>query len=107
MASLEPDLISLLRLPVAVMLFALPGWLLGRVLGSPFPVLTTFLGSAAIFFNGVLLLDAFRGPLNPTSLGLLIALPCLLLGRRAPHPRPAGPDPEPVAPLLPSGRDWL
>src|SRR5688572_11201252 len=107
MASLEPDLISLLRLPVAVAIFALPGWLLSRVLGSPHPVLTTFLGSAAIVFNGVLLLDAVRVPLHVASVGLLIALVSLLLVRRALRPLPAMIAPGPGGSFRLSGADWL
>lgn len=107
MAFLEPDLSSWLRLPVAVGIFVLPGWLLSRTLRSPYPALTTFLGSAAIFFNGILLLDAVRVPLNAVSITLLVGLVCLLLARRAFASQPSTPAPKAATPLRPVASDWL
>jgi hypothetical protein len=104
-----PDLISWLRLPVAAVIFLLPGWLLARCFATPFPVLTAFLGSAAIFFNSVLLLDALRVPVQAGPLCLVIVLWCLLLGRRALRARPAETPGESAGPFWPRGWDrlWL
>lgn len=107
MATIEPELIHLLRLPLAAVFFVLPGWLLGRCVGTPFPILTAFLGSAAIIFNSVLLLDALRVPLQAGPVGLVIALWCLLLGGRAYRTRHLLPRIEPAAFPLPRGWDWL
>lgn len=66
--SLNPPLVSLLLLPLAIAAFLLPGWILNRRLGSPAPELTIFLGSAAFFFLFILIcvvcqIPLTRGPL--------------------------------------------
>jgi hypothetical protein len=49
--------------------FPLPGWLIGRRLGSPFLAITALLASAAILFNLILLMDTCGLPLTPTAVG--------------------------------------
>jgi hypothetical protein len=69
-------------LVVSGILFLLPGWILGRLFRSPLPIITAFLGSAAIAFNLVLLLDAFRIPILPgtVALAMLVVSGILALG---------------------------
>lgn len=80
-------LLSIVMLLGLVGVFLLPGWLLGRGVGSESIVLTTFFGSCAICFNAMLLLDACRVPLTLLNLTLVLSLCSLLLrrwrGRRA------------------------
>ena len=105
---MEPVHLELmLRLPVAVLLFLLPGWLLGRCLGTPYPILTTFLGSAAILFNTILLLDAVHVPLHAGSVGAAIVLWCVLLGRRAYRSEASVLPAEQGPPVWPQGWAWL
>lgn len=105
---MEPGHLELLlRLPVAVLLFLLPGWLLGRCLGTPCPILTTFLGSAAILFNTILLLDAVHVPLHAVSVGAAIVLWSVLLGRRAYHSEASTLPAEQGPPVWPRGWAWL
>jgi hypothetical protein len=86
--------------------FPLPGWLIGRRLGSPFPAVTALLGSAAILFNLVLLMDACGLPLAPPAVGAgYLAVSCGLFawaGRPGPAPGPVRPAQEP-----PGGLAWL
>ena len=73
--------------PLLVSGLLLPGYLLGRIVRSPAPWLSAFLGSAVLLFYLVLGLDACRVPLGPTSLAVgLAALNGLLflLARKSP-----------------------
>jgi hypothetical protein len=94
MPSPAPGLLDLVRLGGSLGLFLLPGWLLARLLPTPFPVLAAFLGAAAIFGNGVLLLDATGMGLDGFSLSAFLALAAAGLAlagarRTAPLPPPA------------------
>lgn len=60
-------------------MFLLPGWILGRILGTPFAVATAFLGSAAIAFNLILVLDGAGLPVNLRTVGCATAALSLLL----------------------------
>lgn len=88
----------------------LPGYLLGRRLGSPAPWLSAFLGSAVLLFYLVLGLDALQVPLGPTPLALGLALAnglLLILSLKA--RRPPNPPAAPPGRILPGGasRLWL
>jgi hypothetical protein len=95
----------LLLIPAAAV-FLLPGWILGRLFGTPLSAVTAFLGSAALAFNLILIQDALRLPIDLATVGgaLLIVTLALALwaGRRrvslAPHWQP---------PILPSRSEWL
>ena len=56
-----------------------PGWLLGRVLATPAGAVGSFIGSAALLMNFVLLLDALGIALTPAAVALAIASACVLL----------------------------
>ncbi len=103
----EAHIYWILPVAAAVAAFLVPGWLLGRAFGTPLAPVTSFLGSAAVVFNLVLVLDALRLPLSLFTLGCagaaasgLILLWALRRGRR-----PQGPPAEGGA--LPRGVDWL
>lgn len=53
----------------SIAVFLLPGWLLGRMYKSPFGAVTSFLGSAALVFNLILVLDALHVPLTIENVG--------------------------------------
>jgi hypothetical protein len=75
----------------------LPGWLLGRALGTPAGLVGAFLGSAAILFQGAMLLQFAGLPLDTSRLAGFLAAMCLLLivvARR----RPARPPQPPAGP---------
>lgn len=74
MIPIAPDLLSLLRLPLALLAFLVPGWLLVRALGSPAPLLTAVAASSALLLNLVLLLDAVGAPVHAGSTGLALGL---------------------------------
>jgi Dolichyl-phosphate-mannose-protein mannosyltransferase len=105
-----PSSLHLFRLALLVPAFAfflLPGWMLGRILKSPLPAVTAFLGSAALLFNLVLLLDAARLPIGLRTVGCAFAAAtgavALLATRRSAF-QPAARD-EPVG--IPRGLDWI
>jgi len=105
-----PTALHLVRLALLVPAFAfflLPGWLLGRIYKSPLPVVTAFLGSAALLFNLVLLLDAVRLPIGLRAVGCAFAastgIIALFASRRSAF-RTAAPD-EPTG--VPRGLDWI
>jgi len=81
----------------------LPGYLLGRIVRSPVPWLSAFLGSAVLLFYLMLALDTFRVPLGPTSLAIgLVGLNGLLFlvsrkSRGAATPLVRSPEAPPVA----------
>lgn len=106
MGSLAPTYSSLLWLPVAGIVFLLPGWMLARRLGAPAPLLAGFLGSAAILFNLVLLLDAVHLPLHAGTVGIGLGLATLAFRRR-----PAAKDIASPASARPGARltrtDWF
>jgi hypothetical protein len=56
-----------------------PGWLLGRALNAPAGIGGAFIGSAAILFNLTLAISAFGLAINAITLGLGLALVCLVL----------------------------
>jgi hypothetical protein len=63
MIPVSPTLSSLALLPLAMMVFLLPGWLLHRRIRSPAPEATVFLGSAALLMLLVFGLVLARLPL--------------------------------------------
>ncbi len=81
----------------------LPGWLLGRILRSPVPALSAFLGSAVLLFDLVLGFDALQIRLGPVTLagGLAVLNVALLVMawrlRPSPATAPTPPAPEPVS----------
>ena len=107
-----PPLLSALHiarlacLAPASAVFLLPGWLLGKIIRSPAPLITAFLGSAALVFNGVLLLGALHLPitLETVGCGLLSTTGVLALwaNRRGVLVLPKVP-----ALALPRGTAWL
>lgn len=106
MVPIEPDLFALLRLPLAIAAFLAPGWLLTRGLGSPAPLVTTFLASAALLLNVVMAVDALGLPLHAGSVGLGLGLSSLAIGgwtfrRRATAPALPG-----IAIFRPTGAAW-
>jgi hypothetical protein len=91
----------------AVALFLLPGWLLGRVFRAPLPGVTAFLGSSALLFNVILLLDAARLPLELRTIGYAFAAATgivALVARRRSSVR-AFAQREPAQ--APRGLDWI
>ncbi len=93
------DLLHLLRF-VALLAggLLLPGWLLGRALGTPGGPAGALLGSAALLTNLLLLLDAIGVRLDAPRLSLALALFCaglVLIARLRPRPNlQAAPRPE-------------
>jgi len=84
----------------------LPGYLVGRIIGTPALFLSSFLGSAAILFYVVLGLDAAGVRLEAASIGGTVALiDLVLLGLvlllRRPGASPVG------TPSRPHGLTWL
>ncbi len=79
MQFVAPTVSSVFWLPVTVIIFLAPGWLLVRKLGSPAPLVSAFLGSAAILFQLILALNALHVPLHVGTIGLGIALVAVLL----------------------------
>ena len=84
----------------------MPGWILGRMFKTPFALATAFLGSAALLFNLVLLLDSVGLSLNLVTVGCsysaLTAALALWAGRRStPLGIPSG------LPTPPRGIEWL
>jgi hypothetical protein len=73
---------ALTLLLLAIGLLA-PGWLLGRVCRTPVGLVGSFLGSAAVLFNLVLLLDGCGVALAPLPLGVGLAAICALLATLA------------------------
>jgi len=63
----------LVLLGAATAAFLVPGWLLGRIFRTPFAWVTSFLGSAALLFNLILVLDALRMPLDLFTVGCAYA----------------------------------
>jgi hypothetical protein len=102
MGHLTPTPASLLWLPVAALVFLLPGWSLARRLGSSTTLLCSFLGSAVILFNLSLLLDALRLPLHEGTTGLGLTLAALIFWR---IPQQAS-TPESMS-LRPQKWEWL
>jgi hypothetical protein len=86
--------------------FLLPGWILGRILGTPLAVATAFLGSAAIVFNLVLLLDGIGLPVDLRTVGCATAALSLLLAGWALR-RGASLSLRWQRPHMPKGSDWL
>lgn len=87
-------------------MFLLPGWILGRILGTPFAVATAFLGSAAIVFNLILLLGGAGLPVNLRTVGCATAALSLLLAGWAQR-RGTSLGLRWQRPTLPTGSDWL
>jgi Dolichyl-phosphate-mannose-protein mannosyltransferase len=106
---LPPTPITLARaalLVPALAVFLLPGWILGRVLRTPFAAVTAFLGSAALAFNLILLLDALRVPLEASLVAgtfLVVTLALALWAKRRAVPLSPGWQ----VPALPVGGEWL
>jgi len=107
MVPIEPDLLSLLRLPVAIIAFLAPGWLLVRGLGSPAPVLTAVLASAAILLNTVVAVDALGIPLHAGSVGLALGLVTLAIVLVVYRRRGRAPTLSRPVLARPRGADWL
>lgn len=74
MEPVPPTWLSVACLPVAVLVFLLPGWLLSRLWQSPARWLTSFLASACLFFNGTLGLDLLGLPLHARTVGAWLIL---------------------------------
>src|ERR1051326_5594888 len=74
MEFVPPTIEALAKLPIAIIAFLLPGWLLTRRVSVALPVVAAFVGSAAILLNLVLLLDAFHVPLHVGTVGAGLAL---------------------------------
>jgi 4-amino-4-deoxy-L-arabinose transferase-like glycosyltransferase len=103
---------SLLRLGLMWSLLAsgllLPGFLLGRRVGSSAPWLSAYLGSAVILFYLVLGLDTLHAPIGLASLAIgLAGVNGLLLAMSFKTGRAAGSRPTPAGNVLPRGRDCL
>ncbi len=79
----SPTPLSVLLLPVAILLFLLPGWLLARKLAAPSPLAAAFLGSSALLFVLMLLLHTLGVPLHAGTVGAAFALAALGLARFA------------------------
>jgi hypothetical protein len=106
MIPVSPSLSSLALLPLAIIVFLLPGWLLHRRIRSPAPEATIFLGSAAllallVFGFALARLPLARGPLLAGwGAMILVVAWCtrtspVLAGRAEPVLR------------QPGGTDWL
>jgi hypothetical protein len=94
-----------LLLPVVVLAFFVPGWLMARRWPTPVPVVTALLGSGAALLLLVLGLDALRLPLHAGTLGLGFAAAAAALVWRWPADRPLFGRPAAVAP--PRAWWWL
>jgi len=73
-----------------------PGWLLGRAMRAPAGILGSFLGSAALLFHLLLLLDALGIPLTGGHVSGSLAVLCALLAviaRYGSVPAPTGSPP--------------
>jgi hypothetical protein len=80
--------LNLAALPIILGAFLLPGYLLARRLRDFPVVLGSFLASAAIFFNLILLIDFLRLPLEVGTIAIGLAFVSLaLLWRRPVSPR--------------------
>jgi hypothetical protein len=90
----------------AIAVFLLPGCMLGWVFRTPFAVITSFLGSAALLFNLILLLDALRLPVELFTVSCAFAAAtCAIALWAARRPLPV------VAvfrrPGMPAGSAWI
>lgn len=85
MEFVSPTLSSILWLPVASIVFLLPGWMLTRAWPSPMPAVTAFFGSAAILFNLVLLLDLVGVPLHAGTVAVGLALSAAAIWKLLPR----------------------
>lgn len=74
-----PTLEALIKLPLAVLAFALPGFLFSRLFPCGLTALTTFVGSCLILFQVILVLTLGNLPLHTGSVGLPLAVVSLLL----------------------------
>jgi hypothetical protein len=101
-----PTLLALVKLPLAVAAFALPGWLLSRWIPAGFPALAVMVGSALILYQAILVLTLTDLPLHAGSVGLLLAAISLMLVLRLRQARLNGPDAHPVTTVSAPAR-WL
>lgn len=104
----SPLVSFLLFWPLFVFGLLLPGFLLGRIVRTPAPWLSAFLGSAVVLFFLVLALDASHIPLGPRSVGLGLAVinGALLLASRLLRRQPTALN-QPRKSILPRGVGWL
>ncbi len=100
---LPPTWLSVAWLPITVVAFLLPGWLLSRLWQSPARWLTSFVASACLFFNGTLALDALGMPLRAETIGGFLALTSAVLGWVLYRSRPLV---TPAIPLTKGKWDW-
>lgn len=97
----------ILPLAAGIAVFLAPGWLLGKAFGTPLSPVTSFLGSAAVLFNLVLVLDALGLPLDLLHVGCALAAVSGLIALWVRRKGGFSGGPSAGRPGMPSGTEWI